>query len=731
MVSIPLIHYIIISLLSESLAGMFDLNHFVSFAKLSLIFLISLFALSPATSPSYATEITHLGGASEWISKEFAQVRLIALPPKANTSPQTSGQTSGQDISKTTFGAVEVKLSEGWKIYWRSPGEAGIPPELNWQGSQNLKQADFHYPVPERFSLFGITTYGYAKHVMFPISWVKKTIDAPLALRLSLSMLACKDICIPLSFLLDFNPDQPPTFLNDQDKQFYSHFSTRLPVIAISDQSQKGDATLSLTGFDWSQTPIKPKQAQGEDHQAYPVTLSFKSDYPLTSPDILIEGLTEWTHSIPEVSLSGDGHQADISFEMIPLYQNSVRPIGQKVTLTLIDRQAQAVFAIEHAFILKQSGTRLQAIDGTEISAPASAAQQSSLFFFVTMLGIAFIGGLILNLMPCVLPVLSLKILHFMSHAGAAQQQIRRSFLMSCAGILFSFWCLAAGAITLKLLGAEIGWGMQFQYPPFLIFLIIVLLVFAFNLFGLFQIILPSHFLTVLDRAMPSATSDSHRAAFLNGAFATLLATPCSAPFVGTAISFALSHGSGQIFLIFTCLGAGLAFPYLLIALFPNTARFLPKPGQWMTKVKYAMGGLLCLTAIWLGGVLLAPGFLSQSNSQSNLLTWQTFAPDRIPELTAEGRTILVDITADWCLTCKINDKLVFDKAEIAQQIIKSDIYLMRGDWTRPDPVITHFLTRYGRYGIPFNILYKPDGSHVILPELLQPSDLLPHLRAE
>ena len=682
--------------------------------------LFSGFALLVPFQKTYATtdqrQKTITATASDWVSQDFIRSRLIHL-----------ADHDQDDLSET--GALHIELAEGWKIYWRSPGEAGTPPKLDWQKSQNLSDIIFSWPVPDRFTLFGITTYGYANQVFFPINWIKQQ-QGPLELALSLSILACKEICVPLSVSLTFQPDTARRPLSDADLQNYAHFLERIPSqTSVNSKAYPTPKTLTLSTFLWSKDPDKHPD-KDQDTPIYPVTLSFTAPYALTNPDILLEGAEQWTYSIPTSTVSADQKTAFLSFFISPLYQNSVRPMNKLLTLTLIDRQEKAVFAVEDSFKLAANGTSLTDLDGRAIPPAKFASSHNSSFSLtvLTMMAIALIGGFILNMMPCVLPVLSLKILHFLSQAGVEKRKMRHSFLMSCAGIIFSFWCLAAATIILKVIGAEIGWGIQFQYPPFLIFLIIVLLAFALNLFGLYQIILPARLNSLIDRLISKQHSNHHRSAFLNGALTTLLATPCSAPFVGTAISFALSHSIISIFMIFTCLGIGLATPYFLIAVFPGATQFLPKPDKWMLKVKYGMGIMLCLTAAWLSLILGTPGLFSDAIQSENRLSWHTFDPEALPSLITDGKTVLVDITADWCLTCKINEKIAFDNQEVIERLSDDTLYLMRGDWTRPDPRISAFLREYRHYGIPFNILFKPEGDYIILPELLYPSDLLSHL---
>ncbi|MCP5362166.1 MAG: thioredoxin family protein [Hyphomicrobiales bacterium] len=381
------------------------------------------------------------------------------------------------------------------------------------------------------------------------------------------------------------------------------------------------------------------------------------------------------------------------------------------------------------------------------------------------MVVFGLVGGFILNIMPCVLPVLSIKILGVMQHGGKDTVYIRRSFLSSTAGILISFLILAGIVILLRQAGMAAGWGFHFQQPLFLIFVTLVVTLFAANLLGAFEIGLPAF---LGSRLATAGHGHGYVAHFFTGMLATLLATPCSAPFLGTAIGFAFSQGPQMIVLIFTVMGVGLALPYILVALFPGMVRMLPRPGMWMVRVRQVMGLLLAGTALWLlwvfaglksplaalalaialavvvfalilkhadklpttlttlllltgiAGAFLVPQYFSTSSSAHTSVEWVPFDADAIPALVAEGKVVFVDVTADWCVTCKTNKLLVVDRDPVSQILSAPDVIRMQGDYTKPSKPIADYLARYGRYGIPFNAVYgpsKPEG--ILLPELL------------
>lgn len=388
---------------------------------------------------------------------------------------------------------------------------------------------------------------------------------------------------------------------------------------------------------------------------------------------------------------------------------------------------------------------------------------------FGTMLGLALAGGLILNVMPCVLPVLSLKVMSVAKLGGAERRTVRLSFLASAAGIVTTFLVLAGLAVGLKGLGVAVGWGIQFQQPLFLIGMIVLLSLFAANLFGFFEVRLPG---AVSDMGAGHGAPSSLVEHFGAGVFATLLATPCTAPFLGTAIGFALAAGPLEIAVIFAALGVGMAAPYLALAAAPGFARVLPRPGPWMLTVKKVLGIALTGTAAWLVWVLsaqigdtgalvvaalmvaalavlgakallsrprgvvasslvavlaaaafAAPYFapVDTAATDARVTTdWRPFDRAAIPGLVAAGNIVFVDVTADWCVTCLVNKEAVVERGATAEALKRPHVIPMQADWTNPDEGISHYLNSFGRYGIPFNVVYGPGAPEgIVLPELL------------
>ncbi len=393
------------------------------------------------------------------------------------------------------------------------------------------------------------------------------------------------------------------------------------------------------------------------------------------------------------------------------------------------------------------------------------------------LLPLAVVGGLILNAMPCVLPVLSLKLFGLVKSAGEGRAAVVSGALATAVGILFPFLLLALAAIVARAAGAAVGWGVQFQQPLFVSTLTVVVVFFCLNLWGLFEIPMPG-FAT---RVSGGASGNGFAGHFGSGLFATLMATPCSAPFLGTSVGFALSQSAGTILAIFAAVGLGMALPYLALAVTPKSVGWLPKPGPWMLHFKVVMGFLLAGTAVWLLYVLssqmsrerlasveitllllalfvwmrsrgagrlwkgigavgvaasalatvaiaagaVRPGAAAAATTASELIPWTEFDRGEAERLAAGGRLVFVDVTADWCFTCKVNERLVLETAEVAAAFERWRVVPMKADWTNRSDAIARFLADHGRYGIPFYLLYRPGEEPHLFGELLTKAGLL------
>ena len=365
-----------------------------------------------------------------------------------------------------------------------------------------------------------------------------------------------------------------------------------------------------------------------------------------------------------------------------------------------------------------------QYIDKSNYLNYSSLLNPDSILLF---LFIAFVGGVILNFMPCVFPVLSLKIYNVLSQQqqNINNKTIKRNFLATILGIIFSFFVLSLITVLLKSLGHSLGWGFQFQSPIFLSFMILILILFSLNLIDFFSIDIPFFFKKFLNKVINfNKKSSEFFQNFLLGSFITILSTPCSAPFIGTALGFAFVSSNQVIFLIFFCISLGLSSPYIILATKPQILSFLPKPGLWMKKFKYFLSFLLILTAIWLANVLLIQ--INAINNDSKNNNWLDFDTIKLNELVNENNIVFVDITADWCMTCFYNKKTVLDRKKVKNIFEKYDVKKMRGNLTKPNKEINKYINSYGRFGIPVNVIYSPSAPQgILLSELLTVRNLL------
>ncbi|MBC8339179.1 MAG: thioredoxin family protein [Rhodospirillales bacterium] len=686
-------------------------------------------------------------GTSGWLKTDQTALRIVSATATAGPS-------------ETLTLGLHFKMQPGWKIYWRSPGDAGFPPEVDWSRSENLKSAVLGWPAPERFSVIGLETLGYKKEVVLPITVRRADASKPLHLAGAIRYLVCDDICIPYdaTVALTLAP-------GDGKPSPFAHLINRFAVTVPGDGKRHG---LSIDG---AETWLEGKTTW--------LRVKASAALPFQAPDAYPEGPGGLSFSRPNVISGPDGRTADLEMRVFGLkyLDDKVGEVlaGRNLTLTIVDgdRSAEGNLTVSIA-----SGTAAKAQAATERSSAGP-----SLF---VILGLAVLGGLILNLMPCVLPVLSIKLLSVVKHGGGERRLVRLSFLASAAGIVFAFMILAGALIALKGGGMIVGWGIQFQQPWFLIAMTLLIVAFACNLWGLFEFRLPVWVSDLGEHASHVHGLGGH---FLQGAFATLLATPCSAPFLGTAVGFALARGWGEISAVFAALGIGLALPYLTVAAFPGLATRLPRPGPWMITLRRILSLALVATGVWLLSVLatnigvsaaaavagltaagagllvlgryapkgagrrapigialavlvafLIPGWLgiapangsngagrpSFSGNGELGKMWTPFDEAAIPGLVQQGKTVFVDVTADWCITCQVNKGLVLNTDTMIQAFKSKGVVMMQADWTRPDAKISSYLARYQRYGIPFNAVYGPGAPEgVALPELLSRSEIL------
>jgi len=658
----------------------------------------------------------------DWKEDDAVAVRLI------------SGVTAVGNEATVPLG-LEINLKSGWHTYWRSPGPAGLPLQIDWTRSQtesnNLVSATLQYPAPRRYSFYGLETIGYREHIVFPIDVVLAKTGKTLNADAGVDFLICSSICVPKHFEL--------TLLVPEGTASPSPEAGLLQKAREQLPTDPEDAGILL----------KAVTSDGES-----LTFTISSRERMAQPDIFIENDKNISFGTPLIEFDPSGFLATLKIKPLDTLPEGVTLAKLPLTLTIVNGDR---------------ATEIKAVMPAILTSPITFVPQRIGFELALLL--AFIGGFILNLMPCVLPVLSLKILSLASHGGGDKSRVTQSFLVTAAGIVFSFLVLAGVTVLLKNLEMELGWGVQFQQPAFLMFLVLLLTFFAANMWGLFEITLPRFLVDRMDKTYhPKLAGD-----FATGAFATLLATPCSAPFLGTAVGFALASGTKEIVAVFTALGIGMALPYFIVALFPSAATHLPKPGAWMVVLRRILGFALALTALWLVwvmaaqitpanalnfalmmGALIIILALKKEKISAKLATagiviicgaalvigisgeklpkeppemerlWLEYNPSTLRADLAEGKTVFLDVTADWCLTCAANKKFALSNEQVAQRLFHSDIIAMQANWTNPSSEIGDLLRKYGRYGIPFNIVFGPAAPQgIVLPELLTPQRVL------
>lgn len=629
---------------------------------------------------------------------------------------------------------VYVQLEQGWHTYWENAGESGSPSEIVFESSSKLIDQPTRFTIPKKFDEQGLITFGFSGETLFvkTLQW-KDIPDKSQNLLVTVQYLVCKDICVPArqTWTVGLSNEQAKIY---RDPKMFSKFSfpDSRKDIEISYESTSSEHILNITHpqslriqdfFPSSSMPddfIRPYQFRSGDLRSQ---IRYKKNHT-----------TEFTQKVLGVlTYSANGRTLATSFDPEPK--------------KLADDQA--------------SQNKLSTHEGAN----------TSLLFLILF---AFLGGLILNLMPCVFPVLSIKVLHLLGQEKP--QDMLRSNLWYSAGVIFSFLCLAGVLSGLKALGHQLGWGFQLQSVGFVYFLLVLFFVIGLNLLGLFEIQVPS-------LSYRSSKESGPLADFMVGVLTTIVASPCTAPFMGVAIGVALSKSIFIMFVVFFFLGLGLSLPYLMVALLPQLLGFLPKPGKWMETFKQFMAFPMFFTCIWLlwlltrlssifgivfalsgcvaiafglwlrnqveskvlrrlilsmvACVLVALGYATASlqgleknpsaqGEKSSGIDWLPFSLADIEKFQKENKLVFINFTADWCLTCKANEKLVFQNQRIIRAFAEPNVIAMKADWTHSDPEITQMLQSFDRAGVPFYLLYKPSLTKpLVLPTLLRKDSLL------
>ena len=645
--------------------------------------------------------------------------------------------------------AIRLEHEAHWHTYWLNPG-TGYPTSIAWQLPPGWTAGEIQWPSPRiiRDSKGNITGNGYEGVTYLPITLTPPVDLKPgesVALSAQVDWLMCADVCIPgdarVALTLPIRAE-PPT-----------------PATGHGAEAAARLHSLPDTGPGWAITATRSGALTT-------LRLTVGAEAPVKDPANL------WF-------FAADG------FIQYDKPQNVRRGAAGEILLDLpISDSADQTIA-RLTGVLTSSGSWLAggALPGLRIDVPlvAAAIPPSALSANATpaastsllgTLALAFVGGLILNLMPCVFPVLGIKILGFVNQSGNNRRLITLHGVAFTVGVLLSFWALAGALAVLRAGGDQLGWGFQLQSPAFVFALAGVMLVFALSMSGVFEFGLGA---TGVGANLQM--KDGYSGSFFTGVLATVVATPCSAPFLAPALGAALALPTAESFVVFTAIALGLSVPYLLLSIFPQAVKVLPRPGAWMETFKQAMAfplyatvgylvwvlagqttesgllmTLLGLTVIamaaWLYGRYHAPGstggrmrfgligglalltvggWLGWPRAAAPTdLVWEAWSPERVAELRAQGRTIYVDFTARWCATCQTNKKVVFSSAEVLATFADRNVVALKADWTNQDARITAELAKWNRSAIPFNLVYRADRPEPqVLPELLTPQIVL------
>ncbi len=691
-----------------------------------LVLLLGLVAAVPVAAQNYQ-------------GRELVKAELVA-----NTSVAVPG--------KKFEAGLLLHIVPGWHTYWKYSGDAGIPIELKWQLPPGWKVGELHWPVPNKFNDPGdITTYGYHDEVLVyqELTPPDSLGDQPVKLAAEANWLVCEKICIPgsasLALELPVGREEKP-----KNADLFQKYRALLPT------DLPGDITLK-----WEkESGGLLLRAQGASFARHRVV----DFYPAPAGKVVVDHPTVVSHTADEVTVR------------VPLESGGQGAASLAGLLVYGDQEDGS----DHAGWSIGEGAASSAAAGA-MATPQRSGLALYLFF-------GFIGGLILNLMPCVLPVISLKIFGFVQHAGQSRGKILRSGLWFTAGIFAWFVGLGIVLILLRRAGHQITWALQFTNPNFVLVMSVVVLVFALNLFGVFEISLPQSW----NRGLLGLTAEEGTgASFFQGVFATVLATPCSAPFLGTALGFAFVQRAPVIMAMFLAIAAGMSLPYILLCAQPGWLKFLPRPGPWMVRVKQLMGFLLLATLLfllyvlgaqrgaegvawsgsfllvvalvcWMQGSFMTPAarpvhrvitivvmillligggiyFVGQKFSETKAALiagntpgdWQAFTPERLQGEIDQGHTVFVDFTAAWCITCKFNEASVLESDAVRQAFRTHEVTTLKADWTNGDPVITKLLQHFGRPGVPLYVLYPGKaGEPIVFPELLTKGIVLEKLES-
>lgn len=680
----------------------------------------------------------------------------VLAPAAQVRAPHIEAELIAEDRAlvpgRTQWLALRLAPDAGWHTYWRNPGDSGLPTRIQWQLPSGLSAGEIHWPAPETFSLGPILNYGYSHETLHlvPVTVAETVLPGQtLNLNATAKWLVCADVCIPGSAELSLN--LPVANSSEADPAWAQAFADtrkllpREPQISGQFQIANGEVHLALATGELS---IPPSASAAL--------------YPL-SKELL-------NHSQPQ-RLRREADQLRFSQPLSDFFGEA--PAQVEAVLVIGDE-------VPRAYPVRLQPGEVQPVAAPLDAGVAGEAMEPSPISLAWVLALAFIGGLILNLMPCVLPVLAIKALTLVEAQGEERARQRGHTLVYTAGVVASCVSIAALLLLARAGGEAAGWGFQLQSPIFVALMAYLLFALGLSLSGVVA------FGTQLMGVGQHLTQRSgYSGSFATGVLAVVVASPCTAPFMGTALGYAMTQNAAVALLVFATLGLGLAAPFLLIGFVPGAARWLPKPGAWMETFKQVMAFPLYLTVVWLVWVLgrqtgangiavaglglvlvafalwlwgrrtpgesrwaaalavislvaavgllslpeLRHGAAAASHASSGDQS-EPYTAERLASLRAEGRTVFINMTADWCLSCLANERVALSSDAVQSAFADGQVAYLKGDWTNGDPAITAVLEQFGRNGVPLYVVYHPGQAPQLLPQILTPDIVLTAIKA-
>jgi len=675
----------------------------------------------------------------------LALTALCAAPATAapvvteHVEAELVAENTGWVAGATNWVALRLKPEAGWHTYWRNPGDSGLPTTLAWSLPEGWSAGGIAWPLPSTHRLGELVNYGYDRQTLHLVPLeVPAGRDGEFTVKALAKWLVCSDICIPGQ----------------------AELSLTLPVAEI--------ATADPV---WSPRFV---DARARLPQAEPLAGTFEvadGEVRLQVDAVALAGAKKVEFFAHANDLVNHGAPQRVDFAGTVARFAQQQSAYLKPPTGTLDGVLVVHGAERHAYTVVATPDEVATVAAPEPPAPAVIAAPPAKpppppSLWLT-LGFALVGGLILNLMPCVFPVLAIKAVSVLESRRGDPAAERLHALAYAGGVVLSCVAVAAAILLLRAAGQQLGWGFQLQSPAFVALLAYVMLALGLSLSGVVQ------FGTrLMGVGQELAEQGGYAGSFFTGVLAVVVASPCTAPFMGTALGFALTQPAQVAVPVFATLGLGLALPFLLLGFFPALGAWLPKPGRWMETFKQLMAFPLYLTVVWLlwvlgrqtgvdavaivlcGLVLLAFALWLWGESGRRLrqafaavaalaalallahpsievpavraaeapAAGERWTPERVAELRAAGRVVFVNFTADWCITCKVNEKVVFGSAEVRRVLAERNVAWLTADWTTPDPAIAAELARHGRSGVPLYLLYGPRGEPEILPQVLTPA---------